>query len=61
MEDLNHLDIWSCGNSAGHKKTMSFQECVDDSFWTGTFIKQHLRRAEVPEFIIRHKKEVAGD
>ncbi|GAB0175756.1 hypothetical protein GRJ2_000040800 [Grus japonensis] len=60
MGDFNHPDICWRGNTAGHKQSRRFLECVDDNFLlqvTG----EPVRRGVMLDLVLTNKEGLVGD
>ncbi|XP_054660823.1 olfactory receptor 14A16-like, partial [Grus americana] len=60
MGDVNHLDICSKDNTAGHKQSRRFVECLDEKFLT-QMAKEPMRRGALPDLILINNEGLVGD
>ncbi|GAB0205450.1 hypothetical protein GRJ2_003010600 [Grus japonensis] len=60
MGDFNHPDICWRGNTAGHKQSRRFLECVDDNFLLQV-IEEPTRRGAMLDLLLTNKEGLVGD
>ncbi|PKU32103.1 dtw domain-containing protein 2 [Limosa lapponica baueri] len=60
MRDFNHPDICWKDNTAGHKKSMKFLECVDDNFLL-QMVEEPMRRKAMLDLVITNKEGLVGN
>ncbi|GAB0187581.1 hypothetical protein GRJ2_001223400 [Grus japonensis] len=60
MGDFNHPDICWRDNTAGHKQSRKFLECVDDIFLLQV-IEEPMRRGAMLDLILTNKEGLVGD
>ena len=60
MGDLNHPDTCWRGNTAGHKQSRRFLECVDDNFPLQV-VEEPMRRGAMRDLVLTSKKGLVGN
>ncbi|GAB0208502.1 hypothetical protein GRJ2_003315900 [Grus japonensis] len=60
MGDFNHPDICWRGNTAEHKQSRKFLECVDDNFLLRV-IEEPTRRGAMLDLVLTNKDGLVGD
>ncbi|GAB0181373.1 hypothetical protein GRJ2_000602600 [Grus japonensis] len=60
MGDFNHPDICYTDNTAGHKQSRRFLECVDDNFLLQV-IEEPLRRGAMLDLVLTNKEGLVGN
>ncbi|PKU29205.1 dtw domain-containing protein 2 [Limosa lapponica baueri] len=60
MGDLNHPDICWRDNTAGHKKSRKFLECVDDNFLL-QMVEEPTRKGAMLDLVITNKEGLVGN
>ncbi|GAB0182816.1 hypothetical protein GRJ2_000746900 [Grus japonensis] len=60
MGDFNHPDICWRGNTAGHKQSRKFLECVDDNFLLQV-TEEPMRRGAMLDLVLTTKEGLVGD
>ncbi|GAB0179197.1 hypothetical protein GRJ2_000385000 [Grus japonensis] len=60
MGDFNHPHICWRDNTAGHKQSRRFLECVDDNFLLQV-IEEPTRRGAMLDLVLTNKEELVGD
>ncbi|GAB0176134.1 hypothetical protein GRJ2_000078600 [Grus japonensis] len=60
MGDFNHPGICWRGNTAGHKQSRRFLECIDDNFLLQV-IEELMRRGAMLDLILTNKEGLVGD
>ncbi|GAB0180659.1 hypothetical protein GRJ2_000531200 [Grus japonensis] len=60
MVDFNHPDICSRDNTAGHKKSRRFLECIDGNFLLQV-IEGPMRRGVVLDLVLSDKEGLVGN
>ncbi|GAB0203429.1 hypothetical protein GRJ2_002808500 [Grus japonensis] len=60
MGDLNHPDICWRDNTAGHKQSRRFLECIDDNFLLQV-IEEPMRRGAMLDLALTNKEGLVGN
>jgi len=60
MGDFNHPDICWWDNTAGHKQSKRFLDCLDDNFVLQV-IEKPTRRDAMLDLVLTHKKGLLGN
>ncbi|GAB0189120.1 hypothetical protein GRJ2_001377300 [Grus japonensis] len=60
MGDFNHPDIYCRDNTAEHKQSRKFLECVDDNFLMQV-IEEPMRRGAMLDIVLTNKEGLVGD
>ncbi|PKU37033.1 dtw domain-containing protein 2 [Limosa lapponica baueri] len=60
MGNFNHPDICWKDNTAGHKKSRKFLECVDDNFLL-QMVEEPMRRGAMLDLILTNKEGLVGN
>ncbi|GAB0208302.1 hypothetical protein GRJ2_003295900 [Grus japonensis] len=60
MGDFNHPDICWRGNTAGHKQSRKFLECIDDNFLLQV-TEEPMRRGAMLDLVLTNKKGLVGN
>ncbi|GAB0208476.1 hypothetical protein GRJ2_003313300 [Grus japonensis] len=60
MGDFNHPDICWRGNTAGHKQSRKFLECIDDNFLLQV-TEEPTRRGAMLDLVLTNKEGLVGD
>ncbi|GAB0187556.1 hypothetical protein GRJ2_001220900 [Grus japonensis] len=60
MGDFNHSDICWRDNTARHKQSRRFLECIDDNFLLQV-IEEQTRRDAMLDLVLTNKEELVGD
>ncbi|GAB0205489.1 hypothetical protein GRJ2_003014500 [Grus japonensis] len=60
MGDFKHPDICWRGNTAGHKQSRRFLECIDDKFVLEV-IEESTRRGAMLDLLLTNKEGLVGD
>ncbi|GAB0203516.1 hypothetical protein GRJ2_002817200 [Grus japonensis] len=60
MGDFNHPDICWRDNTAGHKQSRRFLECIDDNFLLQV-IKEPMRRGAMLDLVLTNKERLVGN
>ncbi|PKU32130.1 dtw domain-containing protein 2 [Limosa lapponica baueri] len=60
MGDFNHPDICWKDNTAGHKKSRKFLECVNDNFLL-QMIEEPMRKGTVLDLVLTNKEGLVGN
>ncbi|GAB0208941.1 hypothetical protein GRJ2_003359800 [Grus japonensis] len=60
MGDFNHSDICWRGNTAGHKQSRKFLECIDDNFLLQV-IEESTRRGAMLDLVLPNKEGLVGN
>ncbi|GAB0185305.1 hypothetical protein GRJ2_000995800 [Grus japonensis] len=60
MENLNHPDICVTDNTAGHKQSRRFLECVDDNFFLQV-TEEPTRRGAMLDLVLTNKEGLVGN
>jgi len=58
--DFNHPDICWKDNTAGHKQSRRFLECIDSNFLLQV-IEEPTRRGAMPDLVLTNKEELVGN
>ncbi|GAB0186117.1 hypothetical protein GRJ2_001077000 [Grus japonensis] len=60
MGDFNHPDVSWRDNTAGHKQSRRFLECIDDNFFLQV-IEEPTRRGAMLDLVLTNKEELVGN
>ncbi|GAB0186577.1 hypothetical protein GRJ2_001123000 [Grus japonensis] len=60
MEGFNNPDVCWRGNTAGHKQSRRFLECIDDSFLLQV-IEEPMRRGATLDLVLTNKEGLVGN
>ncbi|GAB0208094.1 hypothetical protein GRJ2_003275100 [Grus japonensis] len=60
MGDFNHPNICWKGNTAGHKQSRRFLECIDDNFLLQV-TEESMRRGAMLDLVLTNKDGLVGD
>ncbi|GAB0176082.1 hypothetical protein GRJ2_000073400 [Grus japonensis] len=60
MGDFNHPDIFWRDNTAGHKQSRRFLECIDDNFLLQVN-EEPTRRGAMLDLVLNNKEELVGN
>ncbi|GAB0210007.1 hypothetical protein GRJ2_003466500 [Grus japonensis] len=60
MGDFNHPDICWRDNTAGHKQSRKFLECVNDNFLLQV-VEEPMRRGAMLDLVLTNKEGLVGD
>ncbi|GAB0198633.1 hypothetical protein GRJ2_002328700 [Grus japonensis] len=60
MGDFNHADICWRGNTAEHKQSRKFLECIGDNFLLQV-IEEPMRRGAMLDLVLTNKEGLVGD
>ncbi|KAF1487044.1 hypothetical protein FQV17_0000336, partial [Megadyptes antipodes antipodes] len=58
MGDFNHPDVCWRDNTAGHKQSGRFLECVDDNF---LIVLEPMRRGAMLDLVLTNKEGLVGN